>query len=310
MKKVCFALVFGAALMAASSQNAGIDASRAWDLTIRTPSQTYPSWLEISDVMGGPKVQVVGRVASVHPADDVKVDGHHISFATAEFFGKKIPVTWDIMVENDKLTGTQKRSDGVVGSISGVPAPTLNRPAPASWSNPETLFDGKDLSGWIPDKPSANHWAAINGELVNKSAGANIRTNRKFQDFRLHVEYNCPQGGNSGVYLRGRYEVQVEYEPSGTEDPLHSMGSIYGFIAPAAVVSPKPGQWESLDITLIGRHVTIVRDDIKIIDDAEIPGITGGALDSDEAEPGPIYLQGDHTGGMKYRDIKISLAQR
>ena len=68
---------------------------------------------------------------------------------------------------------------------------------------------------------------------MNQAAGANIRTTRKFGDFKLHIEYNCPGDGNSGVYLRGRYEVQVEYEKAGENDKFHGMGSIYGFLAPA-----------------------------------------------------------------------------
>ncbi len=281
-----------------------------WDLTVKTPKETYPSWMEVTGSGDDIAVRVVGRVASVHPATEVNLKGSHLTFATSESFGHEIPVTWDFTAAGGKITGTEKRSDGIEGQITGVRAPALDRPAPASWANPEPLFDGRDLKGWLPDKPKNNHWKAENGELLNQAAGANIRTTRKFDDFKLHIEYNCPEGGNSGVYLRGRDEVQVEYEPAGKNDDLHSMGSIYGFIAPAAAVSPRPGQWESYDITLIGRHVTVVRDDVKIIDDQEIPGITGGALDSHEGEPGPIYIQGDHTGGMKYRNITISLPQR
>ena len=284
--------------------------SGRWDLTIQTPAETYPSWIEITDSAANPQVRIVGRVASVHPATDVKLAGSHLTFASTESLGKDIPVNWDVTLNDGKLTGTQKRSDGIEGHITGVRAPALNRPAPKSWSEPESLFDGKSLNGWEPDKPSKNHWVAQNGELVNQAAGANIRTTGKFDDFKLHIEYNCPKNGNSGVYLRGRYEVQVEYEPADQNDNYHMMGSIYGFIPPAVTVPPRPGEWESYDITLVGRTVSVVRDDIKIIDSQEIPGITGGALDSDEGEPGPIYIQGDHTGGMKYRNIKISVAQR
>ena len=281
--------------------------SGRWDLTIQTPAETYPSWIEVTDGAANPQVRIVGRVASVHPATDVKLAGSHLTFASTESLGKDIPVNWDVTLNDGKLTGTQKRSDGIEGHITGVRAPALNRPAPKSWSEPESLFDGKSLNGWEPDKPSKNHWVAQNGELVNQAAGANIRTTGKFDDFKLHIEYNCPKNGNSGVYLRGRYEVQVEYEPADQNDNYHMMGSIYGFIPPAVTVPPRPGEWESYDITLVGRTVSVVRDDIKIIDSQEIPGITGGALDSNEGEPGPIYIQGDHTGGLKFRNITVSL---
>lgn len=284
--------------------------SGRWDLTIQTPTATYPSWIEISGSESHPAVRIVGRVASVHNATEVRIDGSNLTFHSVECCGKGIPVTWDVTIANEKLTGVQKRGDGVAARIRGERAPALNRSAPAAWSQPELLFDGKDMDGWIPDQPSKNHWVVQNGELVNQAAGANIRTSRHFNDFRLHIEYNCPEGGNSGVYLRGRYEVQVEYEPAGKNDRFHMMGSIYGFIPPAEDLAPRAGQWESYDIVLIGRTVTVVRDDVKVIDAQEIPGITGGALDSQEGEPGPIYLQGDHTGGLKYRNIRISVPQR
>jgi hypothetical protein len=296
--------------LALSAQTGNQSFSGRWDLTIQTPQETYPSWVEITEAAGNPQVRIVGRVASVHPATDVKLERSHLTFTSSESFGKEIPVNWEMTLAGGKIAGTQKRSDGIEGQIQGVRAPALNRPAPSSWSKPESIFDGKSLNGWEPDKPSKNHWIAQNGELVNQAAGANIRTTRKFDDFKLHIEYNCPQDGNSGVYLRGRYEVQVEYEPADKNDKFHTMGSIYGFIPPAMTVPPRPGQWETYDITLIGRTVTVVRDDIKIIDSQEIPGITGGALDSREGEPGPIYIQGDHTGGMKYRNINISVAPR
>jgi hypothetical protein len=177
---------------------------------------------------------------------------------------------------------------------------------PKEWKAAESLFNGKDLNGWQPDNTARVNWVVKDGAILNESGGANLRTSRNFKDFKLDIEYNCPNEGNSGIYLRGRYEVQVEYEKPGVEDPLHSMGSIYGMVAPSQELPRKPGEWETMDITLVGRVVTIVRDGVTIIDHKEIPGITGGAIDSREALPGPLYLQGDHTGGMMYRNITIS----
>jgi 3-keto-disaccharide hydrolase len=269
--------------------------SGRWDLTIMTSRGAYPSWMELADEGGTPAIRIVGRTGGVHVVSNAKVSGTHLTFEDG-------PGRWEIAVTDHKLTG---QSPG--GPLSGVPAPRLIAKPVDAWTDPQPLFDGHDLTGWEPDDAAANHWIAENGELQNRQAGANIRTTRKFGDFKLHIEYNCPQGGNSGVYLRGRYEIQVEYEPSGKNDAFHSMGSIYGFIAPATAVDPRPGQWEGYDVTLIGRNVTVIRDGVLIIDNAEIPGITGGALDSREGEPGPIYLQGDHTGGLKYRNITISV---
>jgi hypothetical protein len=254
--------------------------------------------MEFADEGGTPAVRLVGRTGSVHAVRDAKVHGTTLTFEDGS--GQ-----WKLIVKDHKLSGQAPD-----GPVAGLPAPALKHAAPDAWSAPEPLFDGRDLTGWTPEHPAANHWMANNGELQNLEAGANIRTNGKFGDFKLHIEYNCPSGGNSGVYLRGRYEVQVEYEPEGKNDAFHAMGSIYGFLPPATVVDARPGQWEGYDVTLVGRTVSVVRDGVLIIDKAEIPGITGGALDSQEGEPGPIYLQGDHSGGLKYRNITISLPRR
>ena len=269
-----------------------------WDLTIISSTGTYPSWIEFAEESGLPAVRLVGRGGSVHPVRDPAVTGSKLSFNDG-------PDHWEITIADHKLTG---QSPG--GPVSGVPAPELNYRKYDAWSAPEPLFNGRDLSGWEPDDRLKNHWVAANGVLENIASGANLRTTRKFDDFKLHIEYNCPPSGNSGVYLRGRYEIQVEYEPLSKNDVFHRMGSIYGFIPPAAEVEPRPGQWESYDVMLIGRTVTVIRDGVLIIDNAAIPGITGGALDSHEAEPGPILLQGDHSGGLKYRNIAISLPHR
>jgi hypothetical protein len=111
--------------------------------------------------------------------------------------------------------------------------------------------------------------------------------------------------GNSGIFLRGRYEIQVAYVDR--EDNFHGIGAIYGFIAPAVDVPRRPGEWESFDVTLIGRYLTLVRNGVTIVDNREIPGITGAALDCNEDQPGPFYIQGDHSGGMKYRNITVSV---
>jgi hypothetical protein len=287
---VVFAAI-GACLFAADVSS---PFSGRWDLTVNSPQGAYPSWLEFANEDGTPAVRIVGRTGSVHPVQDAKVEGSRLTFADS---GRK----WELVARDRKLTG--KNPDG---EVLGVPAPRLTPKTYAAWSDPQPIFNGHDLAGWTFDNPSANHWSAVNGELQNAQAGANIRTTRNFGDFKLHIEYNCPPGGNSGVYLRGRYEVQVEYEPPEKNDSFHGMGSIYGFIPPAKQLPARPGQWEGYDVTLIGRNVTVLRDGVLIIDNAEIPGITGGALDSRENEPGPIYLQGDHTGGLRFRNITMS----
>lgn len=265
---------------------------------------TQPRWMDYVESRD-PLIRIQPRGGSVHPAYDVDVDGTHVKFIVDKPTDKRPATTWDLKIRNKVITGTQTTGD-VVAQIKGVKAPDLKRDEmPKVWSKAEPLFNGKDLKGWEPFGNGTNNWVADGGDLVNTAHGQNIRTTGKFEDFKLHIEYNCPDEGNSGIYLRGRYEVQVEYEKVDANDRFHSIGAIYGFIAPEVELPRRPGTWESLDITLVGRMLTIVRNKIKTIDNREIPGITGGALDSNEGEPGPFYIQGDHTGGMKYRNITI-----
>ncbi len=278
-----------------------------WDMVLTMPDgSTQPRWMDYVEGRD-PLIRIQPRGGSVHAAYDVDVDGSHITLVMEKATDKHAATTWDLKIKNKVITGTQKTGDQIA-TIKGVKAPELRRDeAPKVWTKPEAIFNGHDLTGWEPIGSAKNNWIAEDGNLVNTAHGANLKTTRTFNDFKLHVELNCPEDGNSGIYLRGRYEMQVEYEKVDANDRFHSIGSIYGFVAPDVDLPRKPGTWETFDITLVGRFVTIVRNKVKTIDNREIPGITGGALDSNEGEPGPFYIQGDHTGGMKYRNITIQL---
>jgi len=172
----------------------------------------------------------------------------------------------------------------------------------------QSLFNGKDLAGWAMTDPNAKTpWKVVDGALVSPGHGPEIINDQKFMDFKLHVEFKCDENSNSGVYLRGRYEVQVETN-SIQEPPSHHMGGVYGFIA-AVPENREANVWHTYDITLVGRTITVVQDGKTVIDRQEIPGITGGALDSHEESPGPIYLQGSEDGHVYYRSIVITPAK-
>jgi hypothetical protein len=299
---------FHAWFFAASAALAGLALAQSsnnplagrWDLNITSPTGTIPGWIEYVEKDGAPSVRYQPRSGTVYAVRNAKVEAGHLLLPIGR-------ATWDLTAQGNKITGVIKNADATQGQVTGVRAPELKRAPPKAWGNPEPLFNGKDLTGWEPDNPARSHWIAKDGELVNEQSGANLRTTRKFDDFKLHIEFNCPDGGNSGVYLRGRYEIQVEYEPLTQNDEFHRIGAIYGFIKPAAELPRKPGTWENYDVTLVGRYLTVVRNGVKTIDNQEIPGITGGALDSDEAAPGAFYIQGDHTGGLRYRNITVSV---
>jgi hypothetical protein len=312
MKFPCLVLTAALALPA-FAQDAGRGFAGRWDLTLTNARRSWAQWMEIvpkGDAVEG-RIQPAG--GAVRPIIAARVEGGHL-LITVQAAGRGAEIDWDLTLDGDKVSGIQKQGENSDTKIAGVRAPELKRPMPKAWGAPEALFNGKDLAGWEPiGNPANNHWAARDGEMVNEMRGSNIRTTRTFQDFKLHVEVNCPntlpdgktQLCNSGIYLRGRDEIQVGSE--GGTAPSHEMGALYGFIAPAVDMPLGAGEWQTFDITLVGRQLTVVRNGKTIHDKVEIPGITGGALDSNEAEPGPIFFQGDHDPGMRYRNITISL---
>jgi hypothetical protein len=246
---------------------------------------------------------------NVYQVKDFKVEGSHLTITVSPATGNRPAETWELDAAGDKITGVQKRGDTTL-ALAGVRAPELKRAAPAAWTTPEPLLNGRNLDGWEPiGNPANSHWIVKDGLLVNEDHGANLKSTRQFDDFKVHFEVSCPDNGNSGFYLRGRYEVQIEYEPLSANPPERRIGSIYGRIAPKELPRT-PGHWETFDVTLVGRTVTVVRNGVTTIDRQEIEGITGGALDANEGEPGPFYIQGDHTGGLKFRNITVSVPKR
>lgn len=279
-----------------------------WDLTIDQGWRKAPSWLEVklsgnSALVG----QFVHDGGSARPISKVNFKDGKVSFT--------IPPQWeqndkDMVFEgiyaDGKLSGKIYTSRGETHSFTGERAPSLMRSKPVVWGTPIRLFNGKDLKGWHTNGPK-NQWKAVNGVLTSPQSGENIITDGKYEDFKLHIEFRYPSGSNSGVYLRGRYEVQVE-DNYGVEPTSTLFSGVYGFLTPNAMMAKKPGEWQSFDITLVGRLVTVVANGKPVIIEQNIPGITGGALDSREGEPGPIMLQGDH-GPIEYRNIILTPAR-
>ena len=276
-----------------------------WDITVNHGAKKSPSWLEISH--SGLKTfvgQFVGEGGSARPISKINYADNKISFS--------IPPQWedsemDLKVEgtfsNDQLTGTMTTPKGQTLTWVGTRAPKLISLNEPTWGKPVKIFNGKDLTGWEA-MGSSNQWIVQNGVLTSPKSGANIRTTNTFKDFKLHIEFRYPQDSNSGVYLRGRYEVQVS-DSYGMEPVKDQLGALYGFIKPLVNPAKKAGEWQSYDITIVGRLVSVVCNGITIINKQEIPGITGGAMDSNEGEAGPIMIQGDH-GPVEYRNIVLT----
>jgi hypothetical protein len=172
---------------------------------------------------------------------------------------------------------------------------------------------GDTLDNWVAMNPKAyNGWTLKDGVLSNnvarpdgtKKHGTNLRTaSENFTDFRISFEVNMPPKSNSGVYLRGIYEIQMADTHDRPPGYLN-MGALYGRIAPSAAVEKAPGEWQTVEAVLVDRHITVVLNGTTIIDNQPVLGCTGGALTSDEFVPGPIYLQGDHSDAH-YRNMIV-----
>ncbi|MEQ1692986.1 MAG: DUF1080 domain-containing protein [Gemmatimonas sp.] len=302
-----FVLLAGTISGAAGSQASAPIIGR-WDLTVQGTNGPFPSWMEVT--LSGSRTLVgrfVGGGGSARPIARVEFTNGVVRFAIPPQWDREdADLKFDGILGADTLTGTITSPNGEKQRFTGKRAPLLRRSGAVTWGAPIRLFTGKDLTGWKPGE-GTNAWKAIDGVLQNTKAGANLITTGTYTDFKLHAEFKYPKGGNSGIYLRGRYEVQVEDVGVLEPLPVH-LGGIYGFLVPNENVARGPDVWQTFDITLVGRRVTVVLNGKTIIGDQTIPGITGGAMDSDEGAPGPIYLQGDH-GPVAYRNIILTPAK-
>lgn len=297
-----------------------------WALTIPDGGA---GWLGITETNGELKGSILWGGGSVLPVSSTKVDGDTLIVTrvnesrSRDAEGKSVvkktteTITATRLGDQLKLTTVTAGADGKAGKRADFtgklipplpPAPDL---ATVKFGEPIALFNGKDLSGWKTMGKDPSAWKIEDGLLRNDAVQepgkhktyANIRTEREFEDFNLQVEFRVPTNGNSGIYLRGIYEVQVA-NSFGRRNDNHNCGALYSRILPSENVSKPPGEWQTFDITLVDRHLTVIHNGKKTIDNQPVLGCTGGALWSDESKPGPIYLQGDHTS-VDYRRMVL-----
>lgn len=298
-----------------------------WALTIPNGAA---GWLEIKKENGWYDGSILWGGGSVLPVSNVTIEGDVLTVTRTRNVERKdssgtvvrtqqLTETLTARVDGDvlRLTRTAPRPNGTGfdrADFTGRRIPDLPpRPDLKSlrFAAPITLFNGRDLSGWaLIANSGENAWKVVNGTLVNdpvqtegqpRKRYGNLRTDREFEDFNLSLEVNVPAGSNSGVYLRGIYEVQV-LDSHGKPANDHHMGAVYSRITPSATAERPPGEWQRMDITLVDRHVTVVLNGTTIIDNQPLAGCTGGAMWSDESRPGPLWLQGDH-GPVSYRNL-------
>ena len=197
-----------------------------WDITVDMEGNKLPSWLEIHhsgyQMLVGSFVSTGG---SARPISRIYFVNGKISFS--------IPPQWervdrDLSVEGtfygDSLAGTMTFSNGKTYNWTGVRAPLLKSTKKPVWGKPIYLFDGKNMNKWHTSNKTP--WTVESGILRNPSLGSNLITNKNFNDFKLHIEFRYSKGSNSGVYLRGRYELQI-IDSKGQEPSSVLLGGIY-----------------------------------------------------------------------------------
>lgn len=294
-----------------------------WALTLPNGSA---GWLGVEQKGAALSGSLLWGGGSVLPVASTKVEGDKLVITRTSKAKKKDgagkeheetvteTITGKLAGDNLALVTEKAKADGKAfdrATFSGVrikampPAPNL---AAVKFGDPVALFNGKDLTGWrLIDPRADNGWSVQDGVLMNRVEKGkhfgNLRTAAEFEDFNLKLELRTMAASNSGVYLRGIYEVQVA-ETFGKPLNPHNMGALYSRITPSVAAEKPPGEWQTLDITLVDRHLTVILNGKNIIDNQPVLGCTGGALTSDEFKPGPIYLQGDHSN-IDYRNIVL-----
>lgn len=304
----------------------------SWALTLDY-SENSAGWLDVSEEDGSAAAEILWRWASVYSPDTMVLEGNVLYLVKGKDmileedpFSVQVahPGHWFMVsLEGpDRLSGEAvfpdedgNGAEKVTFTGRRVPpvgeAPDLSQ---VQFGEPVALFNGTDLAGWeLMGDDAANGWTVEDGVLFNNPVQpdtsehlsyGNLRTSDVFGDFNLQLEVNLPPGSNSGVYLRGIYEVQV-FDSYGLDPDPHHMGAVYSRITPSEPAEKPAGEWQTLDITLCQRHVTVVLNGRTIIDNRPVKGVTGGALTSDVFSPGPVYLQGDH-GAVRYRNLLLT----
>jgi hypothetical protein len=307
-------ILWGVLLLAACPVfSAGQDFNGRWDITTLTQPRPRAWWLELTGV-GTP--QAAGKFVSAFGGDMNKIDKIEVVNGELHFTinapngrgrGTQAPprnAIYTARLTGGKLDGTFQTEGGTqpVTKWTGVRAPAIADKDDGSWKKgqPIALFNGKDITGWKALNPdTAMKWTVEDGILRNAPPTTDIISERNFWNFELHVDFRIIQNSNSGIGLRGRYEIQIQ-DDYGKTPNSHSAGALYSRVAPSVNACKPPGEWQTYDIRLVGRTLTVVQNGTKVLDKVEVEGLTAIADNADEGEPGPFILQGDHS----YVEIK------
>ena len=270
-----------------------------YDLVIHDSKGDYPSWVEFSGITG----RFTGEVGSARVIAEYERNDQTVYWKLPkQYEGRETDLEFRGSVADSQISGKFLNSAGEWVPFSGVEAPELPY-HDVEWGDAEDLL-AQGLEGWTPRTADWEYnWNLTENGLENTKVGSDIVSVNKFADFQLTTEYRYPAGSNSGIYLHGRYEFQI-FDDHGTAPHVGGSGAIYGLLSPSVNAIHPANEWNEAVIELVGRYVTVTLNGVVIHDRAEIAGPTGGALDSNEGQPGPIFLQGDH-GPVSFRKILI-----
>lgn len=276
-----------------------------WDITRTPPADGNVFWLELKQERGALTGSFLNRTGSVYKISEITIQNGELFFP---IFGRNGKPIFRAKIQDGKLIGTISGPSPEIISFVGVRAPDWGSPdanAPHQFGEPIELFNGKDIANWdvqFKDKPSG--WSVVDGSMVNSAGANNLVSQQRFKDFKVHAEYKLEKDSNSGLYLRGRYELQI-LDDYGKPADRHGHMSVYSRVAPLVNASKPPGEWQTVDATIVGNRVTATLNGQLVQDNTVIDGVTGGALDADEAGPGPIMIQGDH-GRIWVRKLTVT----
>ncbi len=301
-------LLFAFTMLGLSAQDTNFDGH--WNIHVQTPRGRM-WWLEVQgSASGKPHGSFVGAPGGqVDVIQDMKIEKGELSFRFenhASSRDAKSPVVKQVYrakLAGGQLKGTREEE------VSGKASPVLNEHDDGRWKAGRTvsLFDGKSLAGWRQLLPAEPGWYVEGGVLKNKEKASDLLSDARFWNFEVKLEYRYAKGSNSGMALRGRYEIQI-FDNFGAAPDWHGNGALYSRIAPSTNASKAPGEWQTLTARLVGRDLTVILNGVKVIDRKDVVGPTAMCMDPDEDKPGPLMLQGDH-GPVEFRRLEVTELQ-
>jgi len=284
------------------------DFNGRWNITVEKEPRGRAWWLEVEAAgtrsMRGKFVGAPGGQLDVIP--QLRLEGDELVWVF-ERDGRKLTYRAKTTTAGTIEGAFQREGEAAALKFTGRRAPVLRDKDDGSWvpGKPVELFNGRDMTGWSPRFPGRPmEWFVENGVMKNKNKASDIATAAKFGNFKLHIEFRVAQKSNSGVGLRARYEVQI-YGDHGEPPSMHGNGALYSRVVPKVNATLAPDQWQTFDITLVGRELTVVLNGKTLHDHIEVEGLTAMATDADESSPGPLALQGDH-GPVEFRKITVT----